>query len=290
VLLLTARPAERERPAATPTPTAELLERHFAAFRRAATPADALPDSIARRLRRDLDHLDPRLVLRSGTRVWLVSGTNNGRVVESLRGRTELCTFTVAMGGCDPLADAVRGDRPEGVWEPPRRGRPGTLLLVLGDGARDIRVTLTDGTVISPELHDNAVLLGLPRMATSTSWTTAAGARHVYRYQDPDPNESRDAQGCPALDPLPADADAQARTAALEAVDRLYPGVQEATVTAVEPAGPGLCTRAVTDRSLQVSLHLVPRDPAERGSASLSQGRLLLGVIDGRMAVWSVQH
>jgi hypothetical protein len=46
----------------------------------------------------------------------------------------------------------------------------------------------------------------------------------------------------------------------------------------------------VTDRSLQVSLHLVPRDPAARGSASLSQGRLLLGVIDGRMAVWSVQH
>jgi hypothetical protein len=63
-----------------------------------------------------------------------------------------------------------------------------------------------------------------------------------------------------------------------------------ATVTHVTAAAPGLCAREVTDRSVLVALHLVLRDPAQRDSASLSQGQLLLGVIDGKMTAWRVRH
>ena len=61
-------------------------------------------------------------------------------------------------------------------------------------------------------------------------------------------------------------------------------------MTGVSPVGPGLCTRDVTDRSLLVELHLTPFDASQRNSASLTQGRLLVGMVHGRMTVWMVQH
>jgi hypothetical protein len=33
-----------------------------------------------------------------------------------------------------------------------------------------------------------------------------------------------------------------------------------------------------------------PLDPTERTSASLTQGRLLLGMVDGKMTVWGVHR
>jgi hypothetical protein len=61
-------------------------------------------------------------------------------------------------------------------------------------------------------------------------------------------------------------------------------------VTGVAPLGPGLCPAKTTDRTLVVSLRLVPRDPAQRHSASLTQGRLLIGRLGPRMIVLDVQH
>ncbi len=90
-------------------------------------------------------------------------------------------------------------------------------------------------------------------------------------------------QGCPALGALPADAEASARRAALLAVDRIYP-VVEADVTAVTRGG-GTCHPAST---LTVSLHLTPYD--NRKSDSLSQGRVLVGMVDGHMQVFDVMH
>ncbi len=109
-------------------------------------------------------------------------------------------------------------------------------------------------------------------------------------YRDLDARGWTPPERCPALEPLPPDADAAARRAGLLAVDRIYPWIQEASVTGVSPVGPGLCTRDATDRSLLVELHLTPFDASQRNSASLTQGRLLVGMLHGRMTVWMVQH
>ena len=61
-------------------------------------------------------------------------------------------------------------------------------------------------------------------------------------------------------------------------------------MTSVSPLGPGLCTREVSDRSLVVELHLTPFAASQRNSASLTQGRLLIGMAGGAMTVWMIQH
>ena len=114
-----------------------------------------------------------------------------------------------------------------------------------------------------------------------TSWTDAAGVRRII--PDHDPRAYLPPRGCPALGPLPANAEASARRTALLAVDRIYP-VIEADVTAVTRGG-GTCHPA---RTLTVSLHLTPL--THRNSDSLSQGRVLVGMVDGHMQVFEVMH
>lgn len=121
----------------------------------------------------------------------------------------------------------------------------------------------------------------------SASPTDSSVGPHAHR----DANKAGRVQRCPALDPLPPGARSRSRDAALRAVDRLYPDVDSATVTAVGPPPYGTpCGRRVTARTLEVDLHVLPHNPAARRSASLSQGRLFVGSVGGRMAVWSVMH
>jgi hypothetical protein len=149
-------------------------------------------------------------------------------------------------------------------------------------------VTLANGMLLTPALHNGVALVRYPRAVVATGWTDAAGTRHIVRI-----DRRRDGpsipEGCPRLDPLPPDAEAQARRAALMASDYLYPDLVQADVTDVTRIGRGLCTPSVTERSLLVSLRIVPSAPSPR-NASLTQGRLLVGMVDGRMKVWMVQH
>jgi hypothetical protein len=275
IVLAVTAPRDREVPAATPTPPGQ-LERGFAAFRRPATAADALPADVT-----GYRDVDSRLVRDAdGSRIWLFAATQSGRparlfcaAVRGAGGDGSVCTG----GGPVPLVSQIgRRDGPDGV------------LFVLPDGSGDPQV-LTRGSVVEPEVHDNVALAGQPESIVSASYTDTSGVRRISRWRDLHAN-GWTPQGCPALDPLPADAEAQARRATLLAVSRVYPWIQEASVTGVSPAGPGLCTREVTDRSLAVSLRILPFDASQRKSASLTQGRLLVGMQGGRMSVWRVQH
>jgi hypothetical protein len=169
---------------------------------------------------------------------------------------------------------------------PARNGR--IALFVLPDGSGDPQV-LIRGSSLEPEVRDNVALAAPPESIVSASYTDAAGVRRISRWRDLHA-KGWTPQGCPALDPLPADAQAQAQRAALLAVSRVYPWIQEASVAGVTPVGPGLCTPEVTDRSLAVSLRILPFDESQRKSASLTQGLLLVGMERGRMTVWRVQH
>jgi hypothetical protein len=309
VLLLAGRgPADREEPAVTPAPAGDLIARNFAVFRRARTAADALPAGY--RLGALAVPADSRGTVRlsagrsrltgrgQGFRVWLVPATQGGSA--------RLCALTQRGGAdlrgvCAPVAAAIRADNP--IRE---LVRPRLLLLVLPDGTRDVLVTLTDGRVFaplpidvrdaagdqlpSPAPRDNTVLASLPGNPANESWTSATGVRRVDIQALVPPARLPRVEGCPSLGPLPADAAAQARAVALRSVATLYQGVVEARVVSVaRPAGTP-CRASAAARSLAVGLSLVQADPAARNSASLAQGRLLLGMVNGRMAVWNVQH
>jgi hypothetical protein len=274
VLFAASAPPDRETPAVTPAP-AGLLERAFPVFARPPRTGDALPAGVTVRVSRPQSR---RVAEAGGVSAWLVSGV--------ARGRQELCTV-VASGsgwtsGCGNLDVVAREGKGTGSWQ-------GTLvLLVLPAGSSDVTLWQVDGDVSEPALHNGAALVQLSAQPANVAWTGPSGTRYVRRYAGGPAAQPH--MRCPPLRPLPRDASEQARRAALAAVQFIYPDVAAASVTGVSPLGPGLCSASVSSRTLVVSLRLVPRDPVERQSASLTQGRLLVGMSGPRMIVWSVQH
>jgi hypothetical protein len=278
VLLAGSEPRERERPAITPAPQ-DSLERGFSVFRRPETAGDALPaDPLAGG--RDVD---ARLALdEHGSRVWLAA-------VTKANGRRELCAVLRGKVGSASTCNPLPGLTPGSVSPVPRRNGFDSVLFVLPDGAGDPRVTLSSGVVASPEVRGNVALVVPPdAMPVGASYTSSSGVREIARWRDLHAQGWTPPEGCPKLEPLPTGAETLARRAALLAIDRIYPSIRKASVTGVSHVGPGLCTREVTDRSLMVELHLTP--VAATNSASLTQGRLLVGMEHGEMTVWMVQH
>ncbi|HWK29902.1 MAG TPA: hypothetical protein VNS09_25260 [Solirubrobacter sp.] len=275
---LPGRAPERERVAQTPVAPLpdDALARAYAVFRRPQTTADVLPKrALAGAV---VDAARSRLVATAGdTRLFAVPA--------DLRGTPNLCVVEVtprhSAAACNRLPEAA------GEAQPPGLSGSGGYAFLFPDGTHDVRITLADGTRLAPTVHDGAVLetAGASDFAIA-SWTGASGTRHISanefaRYERPP-------EACPALEPLPADAQAQAERVALLDVDRFYPGVEAARVTGVRvpdgtPCGSG-------ERSLEVSLALTPSDPKARSSASLSQGRLLLGVVGGELRVYQLLH
>jgi hypothetical protein len=221
--------------------------------------------------------------------VWLVASRRPK--VEGFGGERELCAILRGNGGPGAVCGGLASIAQSGIVSPlPRHDAPDSVLFVLPEGATDPQVTLSGGVVLAPEIHDNAALVVPREPVFGASWTSPSGVREIARYRDLDAKGWTPPEGCPKLDPLPADAEGQARRAALLAVDRIYPSIQQAAVTRVSPLGRGLCTPEVSDRSLVVELNLTPFDASQRSSASLTQGRLLAGMVNGRMTVWMVQH
>ena len=202
-----------------------------------------------------------------------------------LRGERFLCLVRSDSSAiCGTVASAVRAGTPIGG-----QSAEG-LEFLLRDGSRDVRVTLAGGTRLAPALQGNGLLLRTKSLFSVLSWTSASGERHVVR-NGLVPEPATPPRSCPArLDPLPEAENAPAERAALVAVDRLYPHAVSAAVNgSARPLGTP-CADAVSERTVEVRLRLTPRDPAARRSASLSQGRVLVGNLDGRMTVFYVLH
>ena len=195
------------------------------------------------------------------------------RVVRGDGGPESVCGGGIASG----LAGPIR-----------RRNAPDSIVFVLPDGAGDPHVTLAGGDVLSPTVHGNAALVVPREPVVGASWTTPAGIREIARYRDLDARGWTPPRALlPALEPLPPGADTTPRRAAR----RCSPSTADLPV---DPGGER--DRRVDGRSRPlharrhrpvalVELHLTPFDASQRNSASLTQGRLLVGMLHGRMTV-----
>jgi len=270
IALLPSSPPERERVAEPPDGGA--LERAFAVFRRGQTPADRWPEAVS-----DPSH-DPALTRllgeRDGVRVYAVPG-------ERVLGYPRVCLHLDLPRGGSGTCAFLRTVQTDGI----ALNDLGVFAALLPDDTHDVILVDRGGSRRSVTVRDNALVADDVRGA---SWTGPNGVRHVRWHLAEPPRAKLPARCPPALDPLPADAVERARRAALLAVDRLYPHASAATVSGATPSRATPCGPAVTRRSIELSLQLVPR--GETRSASLAQGRLLLGMLDGRMTVYYVMH
>jgi hypothetical protein len=277
VLLVPVAP-ERERTVTPPAPTAtvkpyaqQTLEEAFAVFRRKQTAADRMP--AARLPLGTPDATRTRLLEQGGPRRFFAAqvATREGQAV---------CLVAVRRGR---MESATCGTATEAIDEstPLRIGVGRITGVFLPDSSTDLRFIYPNG-VGSVSARNNLSLVMSPSEPLSgTSWTGGSGTRYIQdlgvarEFSAPPP------ETCPKrLGPLPADAVARARRAALIAIDRLYPQALRGTVSEAARATGTPCSAAITDRSIEVTLHL------ERKSANVAQGRLLLGMQDGYMRVF----
>jgi hypothetical protein len=168
----------------------------------------------------------------------------------------------------------------------PRGSGWGMVWRILPDDAIDARITSLGGDQVAPPVRDNALLVAKPRLYASIGWTRGRTryVRQEATLYGPRPGS------CPRLDALPADWRAGAARIALRSVDQAYNGLVRATVTSIARATGTPCPGGDPARSVLVSLHLVTASRAARSSASLSEGRLLLGMVRGRMTVYQLMH
>lgn len=269
-----ALPREDERELAAPA-ARDALEQAFAVFRRPATKSDRLPDDL--RSREPLERGRARFLGQIGP-IRMFAVPANG----------QLCLIAYRHRRASTVSCLPDERATAETSLPVVRNRDWYAVLV-PDTTRDVRFVGRDGSQGAGSIRDNALLALAPDGIGGLSWTGASGTRYIRRSTAPP--QVTIPVACPRrLDPLPADAAARASRAALIAVDRLYPQAMRAEVTGATVAPGTPCSRAISQRSVEVELALVPRDPGQRSSASLSQGRLLVGMRDGSMRVYYLLH
>lgn len=185
VAVLTVVLARRDDTSTTSVPPADVaaiarlspaLAEHFAIFRRAATPADALPASVVRSLpapvRRSTDVAGSRLVVRSGAdRVW------------ALPGRAEVCLVYAAgdqIGwGCTALSAALAaGHRAStGMHLDAERN---LLFALFADGVTSARLERDGAPVRDVPIRGNGAAVALYE-ADRLTWRSPDGSRHGIR-------------------------------------------------------------------------------------------------------------
>jgi hypothetical protein len=242
-------------------PPAGVLERNYAAFRGPRTAADELSRNVSvgagSRAR-------SRLIARDGAARLFAVPSADGK---------ELCLVSVPGEGAscaalDPTAPLISSDTD-------------FFAALVPDRLRDVRVLSEPGVRRGGQ---SGILT--PRSLGGLSWTDAKGTRYVLRVNQALP--AARLLGCPAeLDPLPDDALDRGMRAALIAVDRLYP---EATSARVSGAGEGPsdlapCPAPIGERSMVIGLRLTPRGAG--GSQNPPEGRVLVGLVDGRAIVYA---
>jgi hypothetical protein len=264
-------------PAATPN----ALESTLAVFRRPATSADALPRGVVSTSQSP--RLDPervRLVFERGERRGYV-------VAATIDGRPNTCLYVFRGeqeegASCGDVTPRGPGSVMYSVSAPPL-----AVAAVAADGVDELELRFPDGSRERHRFADNGLYVPLDEAPVAASWIDPDGRTQQNEFPviEADPPG---ASTCAALDPLPPDAEARAREAALAAAPRLYPGTRDPRVEDVRsaPADAGGCGEQTRDRALVVALRL---DPGIE-SASLSQGRLLVGQVGGRMVVVQQLH
>jgi hypothetical protein len=209
-----------ERPVRPATVT-DTFGKDFAVFRRPRRQSDEMPSRRAFESAPGMKGLDPgqsRLAARLGEhRLYLVP----------IPGREpSLCMFVFigdrpASAGCTTLRHGADERTPMASLGRPRRGRPGMTDAVFPDGVRDVRLTLANGDVLSPEVSANALLVAHDERVTSMTWTGPSGRRHALGGADPDPNETLHDRGCVEAEPIASEEEAE--RVARDAVPRLLP-------------------------------------------------------------------
>jgi hypothetical protein len=249
-------------------PPADPLEQAFAVFRRAQRPSDVLPST--RGGRQEIDRARTRLLGQGGpTRFYAVPTT--------IDGIPALCLAAVrrevgAAWACKPVSEAVTEGTPLMMWS----GRATGVLLP--DSSTDLRFIFASGVGSVTARNNFSISTNPQESAIGASWTGASGKRYIL-HTARQPKPVRPPDSCPRrLDPLPDDALERANRAALIAVDRYFPKASRAVVAgaAEGPRDIVPCSPAIADRSVVVGLRLTPA----------AEGRLLLGMINGRMRVY----
>jgi hypothetical protein len=279
-------------PVATVEPT-DALSRTFELYRRPATADDKLPLTGERleQFRRP----DPTASARLDTeRVRLLSADGDRRlyvIAATIQERPGACLVVFSgelqeNGACSPIGP--RGDMSLlylPLYDP--SAPAGVIAAIAADGVEEMELRFSDGSSERRRFDGNVVYARLDRWPSGLAWTDPGGRTHTATLT-PEEAPWNASRSCPTLDPLPEDAEARAREAALAEAPRLYRGMTEATVEDVRPAAANAagCGPNTADRALEVWLRLAP---AGR-SASLSQGRVLVGAVGGRMMVWHVLH
>ncbi|WP_028062661.1 hypothetical protein [Solirubrobacter soli] len=272
-------PRERERTVTPPVPTPtvvkpyaeQTLEEAFAVFRRKQTRADRMPDVGG--LPGQIDAKRTRLLKQGGPRLYFAApvSTRDGEsvcIVAIRRGRVE-------SAGCTTAASAIDEATPL------RFGFGDVTSVFLPDSSTDLRF-ITANSIGSVSERNNLSSVLLPQQPLSAlAWTGGSGTRYIEDLGRPKLSMPPPATCPERLDPLPADALAKARRRALIAIDSVYPRVMRGTVSAAARATDTPCPTAITERAIEVTLRLVARD-----GASVSEGRLLLGMQDGYMRVF----
>jgi hypothetical protein len=262
VVIALPRTPDAETPAPA-GPSSDALDRQFGVFRRAGTSDDVIPRSFRITgipLQRDRGRLLGQV---GDLRFFLVPTTRGG-----------VCPLVfvgdrMTSGTCLSLKEAVGA--PVGGTD-----RSDAVAWAFAEGLADVQVSLVDGTVLHPPIRDNAVVLRPGAPAVSLSWADRAGDRHGMLVEQ---------RVCPRLDPLPADARERASVVAAAAARDLY-GAADAQVTNVRaaPRNAGGCGRQTATRALVVDLSF------DGVGASQSQGRLLVGRVDGAVTVFQQMH
>jgi hypothetical protein len=252
-----------EREDVAPKPPTE-LEQLYGVFRRPQRPEDVMP--AGPRDRNAMAAEQTRLVASNGSSRFFAGPTRDGG---------SLCTITVSgggySGGCGPIS-ALREDVAQGGWM-------GTIYaLLFQDGARDVRLLLQNGGREAPRLREGGLLASSPVGYTGVSWTTPSGIRIVNRIKPPQPPLLPPCMG--PMDPLPDDAVAQAKRAALLEVDQVFPTVQRARVVNAAQYFGKACGKTNGPRAIVVTLDL-----ATVPGARHTQGRLVVGKVEGAMRV-----
>jgi hypothetical protein len=180
LIVLNLAPPARER-AVTSAQPQDLFERHFAVFRRPPTAADKVSVELVGGMT-DVEVHASRLVARDGeARAYLVAAQH--------RGRPQLCSFLQLPGddramGCGSVRRLLERGELLATSTTPGRVVPGWLLAIVPDGVSEVRITLSDRSIVRRAVRNNAVLVGASRPVAALSWTDTAGRRYTRNLLD----------------------------------------------------------------------------------------------------------
>src|ERR1039458_7490336 len=148
------------------------LQQAFRAFRRPASPADALPAAVRAELSRaERSWINPRLARRVG-------GTQTPAFVVSAN--SSLCLVLAPGFSCISQAGAISGRLLTESFNVSRRKYPEVVTGLVPDGVRSVAFTLVGGGSKTVLVHDNVYQAHLTRRATTMSFTSSSGLVSVH--------------------------------------------------------------------------------------------------------------